>query len=221
MRFQAFCTAACLFVLLALAGCGSSSSVNPPPAPPAPQPSLSVISPADNATVRGVPVNLSVSATNLSDLSQLAILLNGSDITSKLKLTGQTWGGTVQSPDVNYGKNQIQVRYQDLRANSSFTFDTASSVSSKPGASPATLLVPIVTRVLRNNDPTVTTNWGVQVGGNTYWANATVNCSNAPAIRAISFSFSAARTSISSPILRYNVAGPSDLVSYSPFIQAS
>jgi hypothetical protein len=89
----------------------------------------------------------------------------------------------VKLPDINYGKNQIQVRYDTQKVSSSFVYDSASTESS-PGAvgsaSPASLLVPIKTRVLRNDDPTVATNWGIQVGSNVYYSNVPLNSSGTP-----------------------------------------
>ncbi len=217
MQIRTFVLALCLACMAACAGCGGNSGGSPPP--PQPQTSLSIVAPADNSTVSG-PVNIDVSATNVSDTSQVRVLLNGSDVTGELSISGDTWSGTVQPPEINYGKNQIQVRYQDLRANSSFIVDTASGGSGELGAMAQTFLVPITTRVLRNNDPMTTTNWGIQVGSTTYWANPTVNCSNGPCNQGFQILLLDRQGLGMVSKTSYNVASPPDIYSYSPFIMA-
>ena len=206
-----------VFCLVWLVGCGGANSNPSPPAPP--QPNLSVASPADNSTVVGLPVQITVTATNVTDASQVGVLLNGADITSQLSIAGQTWSGTVTPPEVNYGKNQIQVRYQDLRANTSFVFDTSSQGGLGQSGSP-TLLVPVTTRVLRNNDPTVATNWGITVGGNTYWANAPVNCSSGACNRGMQFLLLNRQNLSVVSNTTYEVDGAGDILGSSPFGQA-
>jgi hypothetical protein len=167
-------------VLLTLfMGCGSGMS--PAPAPPTPPPTppqsqLEVVTPADGATVSGGSVAISVSATNIQDASLVTVLLDGVDVTARLSAPNANGARSikVQPPDINYGKNQIQIRYEDQRVESSFIFDSSTSEGSGlPGVAPANstnLLIPIKTRALQNKDPTVATNWGVQVGSNVYYS---------------------------------------------------
>src|ERR1700753_148656 len=71
---------------LTIAGCATGSSSNPPTPPTPPPPpaaSLAVMAPKDGTTVLGEPVTISISASNLSDPTQLAVLLDGADITSR------------------------------------------------------------------------------------------------------------------------------------------
>jgi hypothetical protein len=164
---------AMLGVLCVFIGCSSGTSPAPPdpPTPPAPPaPVLSVVSPANGSTVSGDSVTISVSAQNVSDPTQVSVLVNGVDSTAKLGKTDTNGVRSLQlgKPDVNYGKNQVQVRYQDVRANSVFNLAsftvTAPSSSNTPDYSSA-LLVPIQTRVINSN---VTNSWGkswgIQVG---------------------------------------------------------
>ncbi|MBN9614015.1 MAG: hypothetical protein J0G35_00440 [Acidobacteriales bacterium] len=174
---------------LLLAGCGGKSGSTPgPPSPPAAV--LSVTAPKDGATMHGEPATISVSAANLADAGKLTVLLNGVDITSRFGAADSSGVRSVQveRPDINYGKNQVQVRYEDLRANSTFTLDTASSDgsgqapgSSDSGVNGSSLLVPIQTRVIdAKADPAKPTSWGIQVGGTLYQSPMPVNENGEP-----------------------------------------
>jgi hypothetical protein len=119
-----------------------------------------------------------VNAANIADAGKLTVLLNGVDITAKLGTMDSSGirSAQVERPDINYGKNQIQVRYGDLRANSTFTFDTVATSGSgqapgNSGGSPIgnTQLIPIQTRVIDTKaDPDKPTSWGIQVGSTLY-----------------------------------------------------
>jgi hypothetical protein len=164
---------------LLLQGCATGSSPNnnitPPPLDPA---TVKIASPTNGGTVTSLPVTLSVTFTNGADPTQMKALLDGVDITSDF---GAAVNGVrtakEKQPAVNYGQNQIQIRYQQQKINSSFILDRASSGTPSPvppgsTSSVGTLLVPIKTRVLKSgSDPSMATNWGVQVGSNTYYAN--------------------------------------------------
>ena len=96
---------------------------------PPPQTYLSIVAPADNSTVTS-PVSVAVNATNVSDPSPVMVLLNGADITSEMSKAGDTWSGTVQPPQINYGKNQIIInntvdRSNDASKNSQFMISLA------------------------------------------------------------------------------------------------
>jgi hypothetical protein len=69
---------------LTIAGCSAGTSSNPPTPPTPPSPNIVVTAPHDGATIYGTPVQVSVTAANLSNASQLSVRLNGTDITSKL-----------------------------------------------------------------------------------------------------------------------------------------
>lgn len=152
-----------------IAGCssGSSSKPNPPTPPTPPSPSVAVSAPQDGTTVYGMPVKVSIATANLSDASMLSVRLNGTDITSKLSAPDSSGVRTAQlsPPDIGYGKNQIQARYQDVVTNSSFTLNTTSAQDSSPTPSypvpSSTLLVGITTRVLQQsaNGPT----WSIEL----------------------------------------------------------
>ena len=163
---------------LTIAGCSAGTSSNPPTPPTPPSPNIVVTAPHDGATIYGTPVQVSVTAANLSNASQLSVRLNGTDITSKLTAADANGVRTAQlsPPDINFGKNQIQARYQDVQATSSFTLNTMSAVGSpdpNAGANPSTQLAGITTRVLRPGaDGTKATDWGIQVttSSTPYWA---------------------------------------------------
>jgi hypothetical protein len=171
---------------LLLQGCGGGSSSNsngnrndPPPLNPA---TVTVTSPANGGTVTSLPVILSVTFTNGADPTQMTALLDGVDITSDF---GAAVNGVrtakENQPAVNYGKNQVQIRYQKQKINASFIVNQASSATpsaAPPGNSSSanTSLVPIQTRVLQAaSDPSVATNWGIQVGSNTYYATTPID----------------------------------------------
>lgn len=168
------CAFSTALLCIPLAGCGGENTFPPPVTTP--EPSLTVTSPADGATVKGDPVTISIDVKNLVDNSKLTVLLNGADVSSKFSKpnAGGALSAQLKQPDVAHGKNQIQVRYDTLRADSSFLLDTG--LGTDPGApgSPvngsAALLVPIRTRVLGNGgqnnppDPSKAVSWGIQVG---------------------------------------------------------
>jgi hypothetical protein len=168
------CAFSMALVCTVLAGCGGDNTLPPPVTPPAPN--LAVTSPVNGATVQGDPVTIAINAKNLADDSKLTVLVNGADVTSKFSKPNAGGALSVQlkQPDVAYGKNQIQVRYDTLRADSFFLLDTA--LGTDPGApgspvnGPTALLVPIQTRVLGKSgqasrpDPNKAENWGIQVG---------------------------------------------------------
>jgi hypothetical protein len=186
---RVLCLAVSALCVSLMTGCGSGSGANsstgsgsgsggvtPPPAPPSP--TIAITSPSNGATLTSLPVTLSVSLSGGVVPTQMTALLDGVDITADFAAGANGVStATVNQPAVNYGENQLQIRYQQQTINSSFIVNTASSgTSPAPPGSPAsatTTLVPIQTRVLQpNSDPSVPTNWGVQVGSNTYWANA-------------------------------------------------
>ena len=173
-----------------LVGCGGGSSSNtppptPPPTPPSPpSPNLAVTTPKDGATVTALPITVSVTASNISDASQLSVLLDGADITSRLSAPDASGVRSVQvsQPDVNYGKNQVQVRYQTVQANSTFILNSASGGAGlESGVSIGSELVPVTTRVLKPGATgTNATDWGIQVGdAPPYWSNVPINQNSA------------------------------------------
>ena len=151
-----------------LAGCAGSSSNTPPPTPPTPpSPTIAVTAPQNGSTVNGTPVTISITTKNVSDRSQLSVLLDGADITSQLSApdANGVQSAQVSQPAVNYGKNQVQVRYQTTQANSTFTLNTASGGGLESGVSIGSELVAITTRVLKQGATgTNATDWGIQVG---------------------------------------------------------
>jgi hypothetical protein len=129
--------------------------------------------------VTGQPLTLSASFTTGADPTKMTALLDGVDITSQFGAADSNGlrSATVSEPAINYGKNQLQIRYDTTKVNSSFIFATAKDVApTAPGGSAAnSSLVPIKTRYLRpGGDGTHATDWGVQVGGNIYYAPAPI-----------------------------------------------
>jgi hypothetical protein len=129
--------------------------------------------------VTGQPLTLSASFTTGADSTKMTALLDGVDITSQFSAADSNGlrSATVSEPAINYGKNQLQIRYDTTKVNSSFIFATAKDVATNaPGANAAnSSLVPIKTRYLRPGaDGTHATDWGVQVGGNIYYAPAPI-----------------------------------------------
>ena len=174
---------------LTIAGCSAGTNSTPPTPPTPPSPEIVVTTPQDGSTIYGAPVNVSITATNLSDSSQFSVRLNGTDITSKMSAPDPNGVRTAQlsPPDINFGKNQIQARYQNTQATSSFTLNTVSTVGSpdpNPGAiDGSTQLVGITTRVLRPGATgTNATDWGIQLttSPTPYWAPTLQDQNGAP-----------------------------------------
>jgi hypothetical protein len=220
-----------VFCLLILVGCGGNNSPNPPdpPNPPTPpSPSLKIVAPPDGVIVKGAPVTVSVSAANVPDPANVLVWLNGSDITAKLGAANANGvsSANVGLPDVNYGKNQIQVRYNGLKVNSSFIFDAASGTGTGKGltqVSSTNLAVPVKTRVLRNGDPNIPTNWGIQVGDITYWSNVPILSDKTPCPdcnQGFQVLFLNRQDLSLVSNISYIVSSPYDIYSYSPFIIA-
>jgi hypothetical protein len=173
---------------LTIAGCASGSGSNPtPPTPPAP--TFAVTSPQDGSTVYGTPLTVSIHSQNVPDPAQLLVRLDGVNIASQLSAPDSNGVQSVQvsQPAVNFGKNQIQIRYQTTQVNTSFTLNTPAGAGSAPSQGAvdlSTQLVGITTRVLAPGQTgTLATQWGVELtttSGNTYyWSNVPINQNSA------------------------------------------
>jgi len=175
---------------LTLVGCSTGTSSNPPTPPDPPTPKLTVTAPEDGSTTPSEPVTISVNAANIDDTGKVSVLLNGVDLTARLGAADSNDIRSMQvgRPDINYGKNQIQVRYGDVRTNSAFTLDTVATggtgqaTGSPVGASIGnTLLVPIRTRVIdAKADPDKPVSWGIQVGDILYPSPQPIDATGQP-----------------------------------------
>jgi len=178
-------------IALVVTGCASnsnSSSDNPPTPPAPPAASVAVTSPQNGAVVYKTPVTISISTKNVSDASQIAVLLGGIDISAKFGAADANGirSAQISLPEVNYGKNQVQVRYQKLRVNSSFILDSQAPTlgDSSSLVDQSALLVGITTRVLKPGATgTEGTDWGIRLntksGPVNIWSNVPINQNNA------------------------------------------
>jgi hypothetical protein len=149
-----------------------------------------VVAPKDGSTIQSEPATISVNATNIDDAGKVSVLLNGVDLTAKLGAADSNGIRSMQvgRPDINYGKNQIQVRYGDVRSNSAFTLDTVATGgtgqapgSPVGGSMGTTLLVPIQTRVIdAKADPDKPVSWGIQVGDTLYPSPQPIDATGKP-----------------------------------------
>ena len=171
---------------LTIAGCATGTSSNPP-TPPTPK--LVVSAPQNGATMNSEPVTISVTASNIDDPSKLSVVLDGVDITSQFSAptTGGVFTAQVSQPSVNYGNNQVQVRYDMVRANNSFILNRPAQTTvpvGQNGVDLSTQMVGITTRVLQPGQTgTLATQWGIQVttssGPQYYWSKIPHNQNDA------------------------------------------
>jgi hypothetical protein len=142
-------------ILLLAVGCGNSPTPPAPPDPPTPPPvvtgQIKIIAPADGSAVNQTKVKLSVSFTGGADPSTMRALLDGVDITNLFGAPDSSGVRSVMvsTPAINLGKNQIQITSGVFSANTSFFLALPDSVSSP--TAPPSLLVPIQTRVVKND----------------------------------------------------------------------
>lgn len=208
----------CLFALCLIAGCKTGGD---DPSPPVTA-SVTIVAPANGSTIKSQPITLSANFSNGADPTDMTALLDGVDITAKFAAADSSGTRTAQvgEPDVNYGKNQLQIRIPGTKVNSSFIFDPALGASTGSEANAATFLVPVRTRVLRNDDPTVATNWGITVGDTTYWSNVPIDSGRNPCPscnRGFQILFLNRQDLSLVSNISYSVESPPDIYTYSPF----
>ncbi len=143
-----------------LQACGSSNSNPiPPPTPPPPAPQITITAPADGTTVTTLPTTITVTFSNGADPTTMKALLDGADVSAQFSAADST--GTrqvkVDRPQLNLGKNQIQVYAGTVSAGASFTV-ALSGLGATSASLP--LLVPIQTRVL-TGDGTHATDYNI------------------------------------------------------------
>lgn len=124
---RVLCLAVSALCVSLMTGCGSGSGANsstgsgsgsggvtPPPAPPSP--TIAITSPSNGATLTSLPVTLSVSLSGGVVPTQMTALLDGVDITADFAAGANGVStATVNQPAVNYGENQLQIRYHSRR----------------------------------------------------------------------------------------------------------
>lgn len=123
---------------------------------------------------------------------------------------------------MNYGKNQVQVRYQATRANTSFTLAATSSGSAPQVVGTGAELATLQTRVLApNTDGTHATDWGIQVGSDFIQSKLPVNSSGNPCAQCYGFQIVMLNRQDLSVVSNnsYEVADSSEISGESPFLK--
>jgi hypothetical protein len=154
-----------------------------------PRPQIEILSPVSGASLSSEPVTISIKTRHIAHPGDLGIRLNGVDITGSLSAPDSKGVRMVEvsRPGVNFGKNQLQVRYNRVRENSTFTLDTAPGVGTPVSGAPlGSELFPITTRVL-GKDANGNAAWGIQVGTNFYAAQPALDQNGNPCTQCYGF----------------------------------